>query len=206
MPPRRFKKKYVKRLVEKHVAKAIKEYEKTSADSNNAGGSGSANTRETIAPEVQGCSYKTFMNGKPHFFNRTEGVVGLKRWFEKIEQVFEIRKFNEDDNVKFVVCMFEGRALTWAYAVAPAEGRGYAGNLPRCNHCNSYHNGQCPPKYRKYQRTGHQEKDYRTRVPGARVTPLRMQLVMDTIRKGITRTSVPRPYGVISGRELRGYQ
>ncbi|GKB01429.1 hypothetical protein Tco_0829473 [Tanacetum coccineum] len=97
MPPRRFKKKSVKRLVEKRVAKAIEEYEKTRADSNNAGGSGSANTGGTVAPEVQGCSYKTFMNGKPHSFNGTEGVVGLKRWFEKIEQVFEICKCAKDD-------------------------------------------------------------------------------------------------------------
>ncbi|GJX27030.1 hypothetical protein Tco_0233326 [Tanacetum coccineum] len=40
-------------------------------------------------------------------------VVGRKRWFEKMEQVFEICKCAEDDKVKFVVCMFEGRALTW---------------------------------------------------------------------------------------------
>nr|GFD41980.1 reverse transcriptase domain-containing protein [Tanacetum cinerariifolium] len=50
-----------------------------------------------------------------------------------------------------------------AYAAAPTEGRGYAGNLPRCNRCNSHHNGQCPPKCRKCQRTGHQEKDCRVR-------------------------------------------
>ncbi|GJU92051.1 hypothetical protein Tco_1304474 [Tanacetum coccineum] len=79
------------------VAKAIEEYEKTRADSNNTGGSGSTNTGGTVAPEVQGCSYKTFMNGKPHSFNGTEGVVGLKRWFEKMEQVFEICKCAEDD-------------------------------------------------------------------------------------------------------------
>ncbi|GJX03468.1 hypothetical protein Tco_0189384 [Tanacetum coccineum] len=53
-----------------------------------------------------------------------------------------------------------------AYAAAPAESRGYAGNLPRCNRCNSHHNGQCPPKCWRCQRTGHQEKDYRARVPG----------------------------------------
>ncbi|GKD01301.1 hypothetical protein Tco_1171575 [Tanacetum coccineum] len=113
MPPRRFKKKFVKRLVEKRVAKAIEEYEKTRADSNNVGGSGSANTKGTVAPDVHGCSYKTFTNGKPRSFNGTEGVVGLKRWFEKMEQVFEICKCAEDDKVKFVVCTFEGRALTW---------------------------------------------------------------------------------------------
>ncbi|GKF75745.1 putative reverse transcriptase domain-containing protein, partial [Tanacetum coccineum] len=61
-----------------------------------------------------------------------------------------------------------------AYAVAPTEGRGYAGNLPRCNRCNSYHNVQCPPKCQKCQRPGHREKDCRVRVPGAGVTPFRM--------------------------------
>ncbi|GJV12931.1 putative reverse transcriptase domain-containing protein [Tanacetum coccineum] len=58
------------------------------------------------------------------------------------------------------------------YAVALAESRGYAGNLPRCNRCNSYHNRQCPPKCQKCQRASHQEKDCRFRVPGAGVTPL----------------------------------
>nr|GFC05894.1 hypothetical protein [Tanacetum cinerariifolium] len=51
-----------------------------------------------------------------------------------------------------------------AYAAAPAEDRGYAGNLPRSNRCNSHHNGQCPPKCRKCQRTSHQEKDCRVRL------------------------------------------
>nr|GFB00329.1 hypothetical protein [Tanacetum cinerariifolium] len=191
-------KKSVKKLVERRVAKAIGEYEKTRADSINAGGSGSASTRGSA--DVQGCSYKTFMNCKPHSFNGTEGVVELKCWFEKMEQVFEIFKCTEDDKVKFAMCTLEGRALTWKkiekyvrgfperikgnitssklatlhdainmarelveQAVqAPAEGI-YAGNLPRCNRCNSHHNGQCPPKCRKCQRTGHQEKDCRVR-------------------------------------------
>ncbi|GKA22984.1 hypothetical protein Tco_0708946 [Tanacetum coccineum] len=113
MPPRRFKKKSVRKIVEKRVAKAIEKYEKTRADSNNTGGSGSTNTGGTVVPEMHGCSYKTFMNGKPHSFKGTEGVVGLKRWFEKMEQVVEICKCAEDDKVKFAMCTFEGRALTW---------------------------------------------------------------------------------------------
>ncbi|GJT73220.1 hypothetical protein Tco_1032506 [Tanacetum coccineum] len=47
MPPRRFKKKSVRKIVEKRVAKAIEKYEKTRADSNNVGGSGSTNTGGT---------------------------------------------------------------------------------------------------------------------------------------------------------------
>nr|GEX32195.1 hypothetical protein [Tanacetum cinerariifolium] len=50
---------------------------------------------------VQGCSHKTFMNGKPHPFNGTEGVVSLRRWIEKVEQVFEICKCAEEDKVEF---------------------------------------------------------------------------------------------------------
>ncbi|GJZ57051.1 putative reverse transcriptase domain-containing protein [Tanacetum coccineum] len=113
MPPRRFKKKSVRKIVEKRVAKAIEEYEKTRSESNNAGGSGSANTKGTVALEMHGCSYKTFTNGKPHSFSGTEGVVRLKRWFEKIEQGFKICKCTEEDKVMFAASTFEGRALTW---------------------------------------------------------------------------------------------
>ncbi|GJR09698.1 putative reverse transcriptase domain-containing protein [Tanacetum coccineum] len=133
MPPRRFKKKSVKRIVEKRVAKAIEEYEKTRADSNNTGGSGSANTGGTVAPDVHGCSYKTFTNSKPHTFNGTEGVVGLKRWFEKMEQVFEICKCAEDDKVKFAVCTFEGRALTWWNGNVQTLGLANANQIPWSN-------------------------------------------------------------------------
>ncbi|GJS69149.1 putative reverse transcriptase domain-containing protein [Tanacetum coccineum] len=114
MPPRRFKKKSVKRIVEKRVAKAIEEYEKTRTDSNNAGGSGSANIGGTVASEMHGCSYKTFTNGKPHSFNGTEGVVGLKRWFEKMEQ-------------------FEGRALTWWNGNVQTLGLANANQIPWSN-------------------------------------------------------------------------
>ncbi|GKD66964.1 putative reverse transcriptase domain-containing protein [Tanacetum coccineum] len=40
------------------------------------------------------------------------------------------------------------------------EGRCMAGNIPKCNNCNSHHNGQCPPKCGKYGRLGQEmEKD-----------------------------------------------
>ncbi|GJY80157.1 hypothetical protein Tco_0492908 [Tanacetum coccineum] len=113
MSPRRLKKKSVKRLVEKCVAKAIEEYEKSRANLDSAGSSG-GNTGNAIGTvNVQGCSHKTFMNGRPHSFNGTEGVVGLRLWIENVEQVFETCKCAEEDKVMFAASTFEGRALTW---------------------------------------------------------------------------------------------
>ncbi|GJU52730.1 putative reverse transcriptase domain-containing protein [Tanacetum coccineum] len=82
------KKKSVKRLVEKRVAKAIEEYKKSKANLDSAESSeeNTGNAGGTV--NVQGCSHKTFMNGKPHPFNGTKGVVGLRRWIEKVEQVY----------------------------------------------------------------------------------------------------------------------
>ncbi|GKB49470.1 putative reverse transcriptase domain-containing protein, partial [Tanacetum coccineum] len=107
------KKKSVKRLVEKHVAKATEEYEKSRANLDSAGSSGGNTGNAGGTVNVQGCSHKTFMNGKPHSFNETEGVVGLRRWIEKVEQVLDICKCTEEDKVMFAASTFEGRALTW---------------------------------------------------------------------------------------------
>ncbi|GKF59975.1 hypothetical protein Tco_0176761 [Tanacetum coccineum] len=93
----------------------------------------STNTGGTVVPEIHGCSYKTFMNGKPHFFKGTEGVVGSKRWFEKMEQVFEICKCAEDEKVKFAMCTFEGRALTWWNGNVQTLGLANANHIPWSN-------------------------------------------------------------------------
>ncbi|GJW34237.1 putative reverse transcriptase domain-containing protein [Tanacetum coccineum] len=113
--------------------KPLKNMKRLELTPNNAGGSGSANTGGTVAPEMHGCSYKTFTNGKPHSFNGTEGVVGLKRWFEKMEQVFEICKCAEDDKVKFAMCTFEGRALTWWNGNVQTLGLANANQIPWSN-------------------------------------------------------------------------
>nr|GEU65154.1 hypothetical protein [Tanacetum cinerariifolium] len=111
MPPKMMKRKAFKKLVKKQIAEAIEEYEKTRGNPGNAGGSVPANTRGTV--NVPGCLHKTFMNGKPHPFNGTKGVVGLSRWIEKVEQVFEISKCSKEDKVMFATSTFEDRALTW---------------------------------------------------------------------------------------------
>ncbi|GKE63384.1 hypothetical protein Tco_1513751 [Tanacetum coccineum] len=59
MQPRRLKKKSIKRLVEKHVAKAIEEYEKSRANLDSAGSSGGNPGNAGGTMNVHGCSHKT---------------------------------------------------------------------------------------------------------------------------------------------------
>nr|GEU96121.1 hypothetical protein [Tanacetum cinerariifolium] len=46
------------------------------------------------------CTYQDFLKCQPFNFNGTEGVVGLTRWFEKIETVFYISNYLEKYQVK----------------------------------------------------------------------------------------------------------
>nr|GEW01726.1 hypothetical protein [Tanacetum cinerariifolium] len=45
--------------------------------------------------------------------NGTEGVVGLTRWIEKMESVFQISNCTIACQVKFASCTLQGSALTW---------------------------------------------------------------------------------------------
>ncbi|GJS73771.1 putative reverse transcriptase domain-containing protein [Tanacetum coccineum] len=81
------------------------------ASSDKAGSSGgdTENVRGVVAPNVQGCSHKTFKNGKPHPFNGTEGVVGLSQWIEKNGNVHTLGLVNANmipwNEFKFMMTM-----------------------------------------------------------------------------------------------------
>nr|GFB34561.1 reverse transcriptase domain-containing protein [Tanacetum cinerariifolium]GFB35571.1 reverse transcriptase domain-containing protein [Tanacetum cinerariifolium] len=59
------------------------------------------------------CSYSEFLKCKPLDFKATEGVVGLTRWFEKMESVFSISNRTASNQVKFVTCTLQDDAFTW---------------------------------------------------------------------------------------------
>nr|GFC35196.1 reverse transcriptase domain-containing protein [Tanacetum cinerariifolium] len=59
------------------------------------------------------CSYSEFLKYKPLDFKGTEGVVGLTRWFDKIESVFSISNCTASNQVKFTTCTLQDDALTW---------------------------------------------------------------------------------------------
>ncbi|MFS7918391.1 hypothetical protein Hanom_Chr03g00200471 [Helianthus anomalus] len=59
------------------------------------------------------CTFKTFMDCKPQTFTRTEGAVGLLRWFEKAESVFAMCNCPAGDRVKYATGTLADGALTW---------------------------------------------------------------------------------------------
>ncbi|GJW65748.1 reverse transcriptase domain-containing protein [Tanacetum coccineum] len=70
-------------------------------DGNRNGGNGNPNENNRGArPVARACRYQDFMKSQPLNFKGTEGVVGLIRWFEKIEIVFHISNCPEKYQVK----------------------------------------------------------------------------------------------------------
>ncbi|GJT36645.1 putative reverse transcriptase domain-containing protein [Tanacetum coccineum] len=59
------------------------------------------------------CTYPDFLKCQPLNFKGTEGVVGLTRWFEKMESVFSISNCTTASQVKFATCTLQDDALTW---------------------------------------------------------------------------------------------
>ncbi|GKF77286.1 reverse transcriptase domain-containing protein, partial [Tanacetum coccineum] len=64
-------------------------------------------------PVARECTYQDFMKCQPLNFKGTEGVVGLIRWFEKMETMFYINNCPEKYQVKYATCTLLNSALTW---------------------------------------------------------------------------------------------
>ncbi|GJV96757.1 putative reverse transcriptase domain-containing protein [Tanacetum coccineum] len=83
---------------------------------NSTNGDGSHSSHGDNRRKVQTarlCYYADFMKYQPLNFKGTEGVVGLTRWIEKIEPVFNISGCAIENQVKFATCTLLGAALTW---------------------------------------------------------------------------------------------
>ncbi|GKB69123.1 putative reverse transcriptase domain-containing protein [Tanacetum coccineum] len=229
MPPRRFKKKSVKRLVEKHVAKAIEEYEKNRANLDSAGSSGgnpgnaggiifllfyyefacvAEEDKVMFAASTFEGRVLTWWNGNcPLKRRRLKGILvflerikgnitssksatlhdAINMARELVEQAVQGRATrisesnkrkwedhqrnnnnNRNRNNNYHQQQNRRQETARAYAAAPTENRGYAGNLPKCNRCNFHHSGRCPPKCQKCQRNWTLEKDWNQHNEGAR--------------------------------------
>ncbi|GJR82511.1 putative reverse transcriptase domain-containing protein [Tanacetum coccineum] len=96
-------------LIDQGVAAAMAEAEASRVRNGyNSNGSG-----PRPAQTARECSYSEFLKCKPLDFKGTEGVVGLTRWFEKMESVFSISNCPAASQVKFATCTLQDDALTW---------------------------------------------------------------------------------------------
>ncbi|GJX70535.1 putative reverse transcriptase domain-containing protein [Tanacetum coccineum] len=64
-------------------------------------------------PVARECTFQDFLKCKPYNFSGTEGVVGLTRWFEKMETVFNISNCPSKYQVKYATCTLQDSSLTW---------------------------------------------------------------------------------------------
>nr|GEY86069.1 putative reverse transcriptase domain-containing protein [Tanacetum cinerariifolium] len=65
-----------------------------------------------FVPMARECTFQDFLKCKPHTFSGTEGVVGLTRWFKKMETVFNISNCPPKYRVKYATCTLQNSALT----------------------------------------------------------------------------------------------
>ncbi|GJX41162.1 putative reverse transcriptase domain-containing protein [Tanacetum coccineum] len=127
----------IEELIAQRVAKALANYEATRAANaletenqsqngsdgdNGNGGNGDGGNNRNGNPNENGrgailvarvCTYQDFVKCQPLNFKGTEGVVGLTRWFEKIETVFHISNCPHVYQVKYDTCTLLDSALTW---------------------------------------------------------------------------------------------
>nr|GEV20933.1 putative reverse transcriptase domain-containing protein [Tanacetum cinerariifolium] len=84
--------------------------------SKNSNGNGNGNHNENdrdARPIVQECTYQDFMKCQSLTFKGTEGVVGLIRWFKKMETIFHISNCPEKYQVNYATCTLLNSTLTW---------------------------------------------------------------------------------------------
>ncbi|GKF24924.1 reverse transcriptase domain-containing protein, partial [Tanacetum coccineum] len=94
-------------LIDRGVAAAMAEAEEIRVRNASNG------SRPRPSQAVHECSYSEFLKCKALDFKGTEGVIGLTRWFEKMESVFSISNCPAASQVKFATCTLQDDALTW---------------------------------------------------------------------------------------------
>nr|GEU55729.1 putative reverse transcriptase domain-containing protein [Tanacetum cinerariifolium] len=86
------------------------------------GGNGNGGNKENgnhdmnyggLMPMARECTFQDFLKCKPHTFLGIEGVIGLTRWFKKMETVFNISNCPPKYQVKYATCTLQDSALTW---------------------------------------------------------------------------------------------
>ncbi|GJR57760.1 putative reverse transcriptase domain-containing protein [Tanacetum coccineum] len=100
----------IEQLITQCVAEAMAAYE---ANQNNQNGDGNPHVNARgVVPIAREYIYQDFMKCQPLNFKGTEEVVGLTRWFEKIETVFHISNCPQKCQLK-TIGTYAAYAMTW---------------------------------------------------------------------------------------------
>ncbi|GKA20645.1 putative reverse transcriptase domain-containing protein [Tanacetum coccineum] len=158
-------------LINQGVAAAMAEAEANRVRNGyNSNGSGPRPTQT-----ARECSYSEFLKCKPLDFKGTEGVVGLTRWFEKIESVFSITKCTAASQVKFATCTLQDDTLTWwndhVKTTTPEADHAMPWAALKKMMTDKYcPRGPCPPRCNNCNRFGHLARDCRIRPANTTTT------------------------------------
>nr|GFA37204.1 reverse transcriptase domain-containing protein [Tanacetum cinerariifolium] len=82
----------IRKLVADSVAATLETQTATTEEADNS-------IREI--PIAKRGNYKEFISCQPFYFNGTKGVIGLIRWFERIESVFSRSNCTKENKVVF---------------------------------------------------------------------------------------------------------
>nr|GEY25612.1 putative reverse transcriptase domain-containing protein [Tanacetum cinerariifolium] len=143
-------------------------------EGNNRNGNPNENGRG-VMPVARVCSYQDFVKCQPLNFKRTNGVLGLTRWFEKIGTVFHISNCPERFQELTLLCTImvpreEDQIERYVGGLPENIQKNvmvYAGPHPFCNKFELHHVGPCTVKCRSYGRIGHLTRDCKFAVPTA---------------------------------------
>nr|GEZ68648.1 reverse transcriptase domain-containing protein [Tanacetum cinerariifolium] len=103
----------IRKLVADSVAAALETQTATMAEADNS---------ISKIPVAKRGNYKEFISCQPFYFNGTEGVVGLIRWFERTELVFSRSNCAKENKVAFATGTLTNDALSWRNAYAQPIG------------------------------------------------------------------------------------
>nr|GEW33971.1 putative reverse transcriptase domain-containing protein [Tanacetum cinerariifolium] len=103
----------IRKLVAESVAAALKTQTATMAEADNF---------IIEVPVAKRGNYKEFISCQPFYFNGTEGVVRLIRWFERTESVFSQSNCAKENKVAFATGTLTNDALSWWNAYAQPIG------------------------------------------------------------------------------------
>ncbi|GKB52593.1 hypothetical protein Tco_0903346 [Tanacetum coccineum] len=95
----------------------------TDPTTNPAPGSAAGLTAGTATRE---CTFARFLKCNPTSFHGNEGAVGLSRWIEKSESVFDISKCAEGNKVIFATATLQDSTITWWNNHVASMGRAVA--------------------------------------------------------------------------------